>query len=159
MFRASEVFAFARAIEQNGRAFYQAMAAGARDNQVQQLFQRLAREEAQHILDFERLAARVAAYDPPETYPGEYAEYMQALVDNNVFPRDLDPGELTRQISNDQDALKLAMGFEKDSLLFFGGLKNLVPDAEAAQVDELLRQERRHLCELHSALQDWVKRC
>lgn len=153
MFRASEVFEFARAIEQNGRDFYQAMAARARTPEIRRLFARLAQEEEQHILDFSRLAARAAPYDPPESYPGEYTAYMQALIDNNVFPRDLDPGDLARQIGNEKDAIKFAMGFEKDSLLFFSGLKNLVAESEAALVDELLRQERRHLCELHGALQ------
>lgn len=152
MFRASEVFEFARAIEQNGRDFYQAMAAGASQPGIRELFARLAREEEQHVRDFSLLAARAASYDPPESYPGEYAAYMQALVDNNVFTRDLDPINLARQIDNVKDAIKFAIGFEKDSLLFFGGLKKLVPESESALVDELLRQERRHLCELHGAL-------
>ncbi|GEA15716.1 hypothetical protein E308F_19600 [Moorella sp. E308F] len=47
-----------------------------------------------------------------------------------------------------------AIQFEKDALLFFSGLKNLVSVTETAVIDELLRQERRHLCELHSALQN-----
>lgn len=44
MSHASEVFEFARAIEANGRDFYQAMAASARQPEIQQLFARLARE-------------------------------------------------------------------------------------------------------------------
>ncbi|QGP93657.1 Rubrerythrin [Neomoorella glycerini] len=153
MFHASEVFEFARAIEENGRAFYQAMGTNARQPELRQLFARLSQEEEQHILDFTRLAARATPYDPPESYPGEYAEYMQALVDNSVFPRELDPETLAQQITTDQEAINLAIQFEKDSLLFFNGLKNLVSVTETAMIEELLRQERRHLCELHSVLQ------
>ncbi|MEW8958984.1 hypothetical protein MHOCP_13380 [Moorella humiferrea] len=154
MFHASEVFAFARAIEQKGQAFYQAMAASARDDRARKLFQRLALEEGQHILDFEQLASKATPYDPPESYPGEYEAYMQALVDSNVFPKDLHPETLAKQITNDEEALNFAIQFEKDALLFFSGLKNLVSVTETAMIDELLRQERRHLCDLHSALQN-----
>jgi len=153
VFHASEVFEFAQAIEANGRDFYQAMATSARQPEIQQLFARLAREEEQHILDFTQLAQRATPYDPPESYPGEYEEYMQALVDNSVFPRDLDVKALVREITTDKEALDLAIRFEKDGLLFFSGLKNLVSTVETHLLDDLLRQERRHLCELHSALQ------
>lgn len=78
---------------------------------------------------------------------------MQALVDNSVFPRDLDVKALVREITTDKEALDLAIRFEKDGLLFFSGLKNLVSAVETHLLDDLLRQERRHLCELHSALQ------
>ncbi|HBT46867.1 MAG TPA: rubrerythrin [Peptococcaceae bacterium] len=152
MFRASEVFNFAIAIEKKGRTFYRAMAAAAKDDRARQLFQRLAQEEEQHVLDFARLAEGVGSYDPPESYPGEYDAYMEALVNSHVFSRDLDPEALAEEILSDKEALDLAIRFEKDSLLFFAGLRNLVSQTEVRFIDELLRQERRHLCELHSLL-------
>ena len=154
MFHASEVFAFAQAIEKSGQAFYQAMAQNATQAEVQQLFARLAAEEAQHIQDFARLAAQAAPYDPPESYPGEYNDYMQALVDTSVFPQNLDAAALAKEIGSDRAALELAVRFEKDALLFFGVLKNLVSVTEADQLEELLRQERRHLQALHAALKE-----
>ncbi|GFN23977.1 ferritin-like domain-containing protein [Thermanaeromonas sp. C210] len=154
MFRASEVFAFARAMEEKGRAFYQAMADGARDDKVRRLFERLALEEARHIRDFDELASTAAPYDPPESYPGEYEAYMQALVDSNIFPKDIQPEALAGQIGSDKEALNFAIQLEKEALLFFSGLKNLVSLTETSLIDELLRQERRHLCELHSALEE-----
>lgn len=153
MFHASEVFELARSIEVNGRDFYQALATNARQPEIRQLFAHLAREEEQHIIDFTQLAERATPYDPPETYPGEYREYMQALADNSVFPKNLDVEALAREITTDKAALELAIRFEKDSLLFFSGLKNIVSVVENRLMDDLLRQERRHLCELHSALQ------
>jgi len=150
MFRASEVINFAIAIEKNGHKFYQTMAEASIDEKVKQVFRRLAREEQQHILDFTHLADKVSGYDPPESYPGEYEDYMEALVNSHVFPQEVDPESLAKAISSDKEALDLAIRFEKDSILFFEGLKNLVSHTEVKYIDELLRQERRHLCELYS---------
>lgn len=150
MFRASEIFDFALAIEKNGQAFYQAMAALAKDERVKELFQRLAEEEAQHFQDFGRLKEKVTSYNPPESYPGEYEAYMKALVNSHIFSQKLDPEALAQGISSDQEALDLAIQLEKDALLFFTGLRNLVSYVEVKFVDELLAQERKHLCELHS---------
>ncbi|MDN5348171.1 MAG: hypothetical protein PWP65_1735 [Clostridia bacterium] len=152
MFRAAEIFAFALAIEKNGRDFYLAMSAAAEEEAVKKLFNRLAAEEEQHIQDFKKLGEQAAVYDPPETYPGEYEAYMQALIASSVFSKELKPEELTRAIKTDHEALNLALSLEKDAILFFSGLANLISSTEVALVQELLRQERRHLYELQGAI-------
>lgn len=150
MFRASEIIDFAIAIEKNGHSFYQTLAETVEEPKVKQVFRRLAEEEKQHIADFNRLADQVSGYDPPESYPGEYAEYMEALVNNHVFPQSLDPEAVAQSVSSPAEAIELAIRLEKDSLLFFEGLKNLLSHTEVKPIEELIRQERRHLCELYS---------
>ena len=147
-FRAREVVDFARQIERRGQAFYRALAAKAANPQVKELFAALAEEEKAHEDLFGRMLSGLEGYQPPESYPGEYQEYVQALLDAHVFARDLSPEELAGRAAGPGEALDMAIGFEKDSLVLFYELRSLVPEQERAAVDNLIREEQRHIRQL-----------
>ena len=55
-------------------------------------------------------------------------------------------GELTaRSIKSDKEAIDKAIGFEKDSIIFYEGMKKVVPDYDKKTVDALIIQEQDHL--------------
>lgn len=148
LFKPREVVEFAMNIEKNGQAFYRALAGKAGDAEAKNVFVFMADEEDAHYNIFKKLAAKMESFDPPETYPGEYEEYMRELVDNHIFTRDTDPVELAGRINNSLAAVDLALGFEKDSILFFHELKKLMPDLEQRAIDELIAEEGRHVKKL-----------
>ncbi|MBP1762923.1 MAG: hypothetical protein H6Q64_2465, partial [Firmicutes bacterium] len=48
-------------------------------------------------------------------------------------------------IKNDQDILRIAIGFEKDSIVIFQEFKNAVNQAGAETLEKLINEEREHI--------------
>ncbi|HHW43383.1 MAG TPA: ferritin family protein [Desulfotomaculum sp.] len=144
-FRAREIVEFARQIEQKGQQFYQAMAGKAVNDRVKEIMLSLAAEEKEHEAIFTRMLTGLEDYNPPETYPGEYEEYVRALVEGHMFNREPSPEVLACRAGGPGEALDMAIGFEKDSLIFFYELRQLVPEAERSTVDKLIREEQKHV--------------
>ena len=58
--------------------------------------------------------------------------YLKAIADGNVFDMKKEPDEQLTGKETIEDILKLAIEAEKDSIVFYLGLKNFVP-AEAGK--------------------------
>jgi rubrerythrin len=141
---AGDVFEVAIQIEKHGEKFYR-YAAGLTDNpKMKEVFGYAADEEAKHRKIFEKMAEKVEAdYKPPESYPGEYCNYVRAYSDNLVFPED----ELNQQfkaIKAVEDALEFAIQKEIESILYYLEMKNFVPASQREEVDRIIEEERKH---------------
>ncbi|WP_161486037.1 ferritin-like domain-containing protein [Desulfotomaculum copahuensis] len=147
-FRAKEIVEFGRRVEKNGLAFYRTVAEKTADAGVKEIFNYLAAEEEEHERIFAAMLPGLEDYNPPESYPGEYQDYVRVLVDEHVFSSDTDPVALAAKVNNALEALNLAIGFEKDSILFFYELRGLVPERERATVDKLIHEEQKHIRKL-----------
>lgn len=159
MFRASEVIELACKIEANGEALYRAMAQETTIVEVRDLLEQLAAAERQHVADFQQIGRGLDYYESAETYPGEYDEYAQALVDTNVFCQDLDIGQLIKEAGSDLGMIQLALRFEKESILFLTTFRSLVFAAkEARAVEALINQEHEHIIKLVELQQKLVNR-
>lgn len=132
-------------IEKNGMAFYTALAAKAEGEEAKEIFAFMAGEESTHYLTFENLAQKMAAYGVPEPFEDEFRDYMQELVDSNVFSKDIDVGALAAGLTNPVEAINLALDFEKDSVIFFLQFRLVVPEEEKFMVEELINEENRHI--------------
>ena len=49
----------------------------------------------------------------------EHVNYIRELIDNIIFTKDLDPAALAEKTSSPVEAIDLALGFEKDSVIFY----------------------------------------
>ena len=57
-----------------------------------------------------------------------------------------------------EEILALALVMEKDSILFYLGLKDMVPQKYGKdKIDEIILEERRHVAKLTSVLNDLYK--
>jgi rubrerythrin len=90
----------------------------------------------------------VHKYEPPEAYPGEYFAYMNALASSYVFTQKDKGEEAAKNTKNDEEAIGLGIGFEKESILFYVGMKKVVPEHDHKVIDELIMQEQSHLEQL-----------
>jgi rubrerythrin len=144
-FKGMDVLTFAVEIEKNGKKFYENVAQNSDDPKVKEIFSWLKDQEEQHVLDFEKLLDKVNYYQPNETYSGEYMEYVKALVDNHVFHTGVDAKALAETVKSRKDALELGLKFEKDSILFFTELKNVVAPRDHGVIEDLITQEREHI--------------
>ncbi|MFC1658600.1 ferritin family protein [Candidatus Omnitrophota bacterium] len=145
IFAGSEVVELGIQIEKNGRDFYNAVAGQSKNPKAKEIFQFLEGEEKKHIAVFEKILDTVNKYEPPESYPGEYFAYMNSLASGYVFTQKDKGSEIAKKVSADKQAVELGIGFEKDSITFYEGMKRVVPEQSHKVVDELIKQEQSHL--------------
>jgi len=148
IFAASEVVELGIQIEKNGRDFYNTLVKQSKNQKAQDIFKYLAGEEEKHIAVFQKILSSLENYQPAEAYPGEYFAYMSALAGEYVFTQINKGEEIAKGIKNDKEAVEKGIGFEKDSIIFYEGMKKVVPDYDQKVVDELIAQEQKHLRQL-----------
>jgi len=152
-FNADEVFEMAEQIERNGMRFYREAAENISDASVRPVFLDLAAMEAEHEKVFASMRADLpdeerepTVFDPE----GEAALYLRALADLQVFgkegeedfilPEDLPEQEKIRKI------LQAAIGLEKESIVFYLGIKELVPARFGKdKIDKIIKEEMGHI--------------
>ena len=153
---AAEALKWALEIEKNGEAFYNAVAAKSAailDDEVRALFEDLAAQERGHYQVFQKMLDE-ARPDPDLSKVDyeEYQTYLQVALDSALFAG---PGKgltLAKQAQDRQTALRAAMGFEKDTLLFYYDLREMVSRAEREAISGIIREEKTHLRRLAGML-------
>lgn len=148
IFSASEIVELGIQIEKNGRDFYNTLGGQTNNPKTREIFEYLAGEEEKHIAVFQEILAKVENYEPAESYPGEYFAYMNALAGEYVFTKKEQGQKLAKIIKTDKEAVDLGIGFEKDSIIFYSGIKKAVPEYGQELVEELIIQEQKHLAQL-----------
>ena len=147
-FYANELINIAIGIERRGIAFYEVIAKSIQSATGRDIFRYLAGMEREHVKIFEGMLSEVDKYQIPEAYMGEYGAYLQALVDNAVFTDDLVTSEMAAKADSDIKAVELGISAEKDSILFYYGMKDLMPEPAQKMVDKIIAEEKTHLTQL-----------
>ena len=152
-FSATDVVGTAIEIERRGRNVYSKAAAAATNPDVKSFLEFFAGEEARHQSIFEAMAGRVGKADiPAGSNEEEYMDYVQALLDSHAL---FCGGAPEKDLANAHDAIEaieLASRFEKDTILYFREMMDLLPEAEATIVGQCLDEERGHLRQLRAML-------
>lgn len=147
-FSGEEIVQLAVAIEKQGQKFYEIAASKVDDPEVKAMFELLANEEAQHIKDFEKLGEKLTGdFTPNESYVGEYGDYLKVLIDNHVFNHD-NIEKFLENLTVAREAMAIAFRFEKDSILIFQELYNVVNEEGKGILAELIEQEKQHIKKL-----------
>lgn len=148
IFAGSEIVELGVQIEKNGRDFYSILAKKSKNQPAKDVFGYLAGEEEKHIAIFQEILDNLVKYEPPESYPGEYLAYMNALASEYIFTQKDKGEEIAKSIKTDNQAVDMGIGFEKDSIIFYEGMKKAVPEHDHKVIDELITQEQSHLRQL-----------
>lgn len=148
IFSASEVVELGIEIEKNGRDFYNVLAKQFKQTKASGVFEFLAIEEEKHIKAFEGILAKVEKYQPQGLDADEYSAYMRSLASEHVFTQKNKGEEIAKAIKTSEEAIQKGIGFEEDSIVFYEGMKKIVPDYDQKVMDELIRQEQHHLKQL-----------
>ena len=157
-FSGSELLEIAVGIERNGAAFYQALADKTQNKDAKAIYDYLASEERKHLNTFQSMLSSVGKYRPLETYAGEYMLYLKSLVDSTVFTDITAAQQKAEKISNEIEALATGIQAEKDSILFYSEMQNLVPKSDRQVVYNIINEEKGHLRQLHELKQIVQKR-
>ena len=148
-YNAAEVAGAAVEIERRGQTFYKEAAAAAQDADTRKFFLFFAGEEARHEQLFLSLQKRVGTVELPAwATEVEYADYLGSLLDSHSLFND--PPSVAGMAKT--QAVRMAMGFEKDTILFFHEMKALLPDSESPFIDQCIEEEKRHLKQLGDLL-------
>ena len=148
-FNAFEIFEIAEHIERNGARFYRRAAEVVSDGDVKETLERLAQMEDEHEKTFAEMRShllvaerQITAFDPLS----EIAQYLHELADGHIFDLRTD---VDRQVESDvttEDILRMSISAEKDSIVFYLGLKELVSaEAGKERVEGIIREEMEHL--------------
>ena len=149
-FNANEILKMAEQIERNGYQFYTAAAENAGDSQAKEFLLKLADMERQHEVYFASIRNQLSVQEKEMTVfdpQGEVESYLRALAGTRVF------FEKKIDITSMEEILKAAIVTEKDSIVFYLGMKNAVPERLGSdKVDEIIEEEMRHITMLSERL-------
>ena len=151
-FNAGEILEMAQEIERNGARFYRRAAGGTVESRNRQLLVHLAAMEDEHEKIFTSMRANLTdaerattVFDPDD----QAALYLRAMADGHVFDVKADPAELFTGKETMENILQTAMGMEKDSIVFYLGMKELVPERLGKdRIDAIIKEEMGHLASL-----------
>jgi len=154
-FNADEVFEIAEQIERNGAKFYRITAKNIEDENKKKLLFHLAEMEDEHELTFKNMRERLSEdektmtqFDPDDETSG----YLRALADTRVFyEKEVDTLSF-------EEILKNAIAAEKDSIIFYLGMKDVVPAHLGKQkLESIIKEEMEHISLLSKELLELKK--
>lgn len=156
-FNADEIFQMAEQIERNGSAFYRRAAALSPGSKTAQIFLKLATMEDEHERIFAHMRAqlsqeerRISIADPE----GQAKEYLKAWADGHVFNVHISPAEKLRGRERPEEILRWAIDQEKESIVFYLGMKEAIPERLGrGRIDEVIKEEMRHIGVLSKELE------
>jgi rubrerythrin len=141
LFYLSEIVKFAIEKEQESFDLYTKMSEQVSDAAIKSIFQKLAQEETKHKIYYADMLSGIKQEQSPGVKEGEeYQAYMEALIASSrstSIPTPTDMKDVNK-------VLDFAIAREKDSVLFYSGLKNLVPANAHDHIDLIIREEERH---------------
>jgi rubrerythrin len=142
-FNADEVFEMAEQMERNGAKFYRDAAENTADASNKEMLIGLSKMEEAHEKMFESMRAELKAAEKASTVfdpSGEAGVYLRALVDSRVF------FEKEVDVKSMVEILKAAIEAEKDSIVFYLGMKEAVPkNLGKDRIEAIIKEEMGHI--------------
>jgi rubrerythrin len=123
---------------------------------MKDMFLNMAAMEDGHLKTFEAMRKELAAQEKDPTVFDPYNEatlYLQTMADSKGSEGLKSPTEKLTGNETVQELLEIAIGAEKNSVLFYVGLKDLVSaQAGRDKVEAIIREEVRHVADLRKQL-------
>lgn len=142
-FTADDMFEIAEQLESNGARFYRTAAQAVADSASKEFLLKLAVMEDDHQRTFAHMRAQLGQAEKASTVfdpDNEAALYLRALADTRVFyQKEIDTSSLTA-------ILKDAITAEKDSIVFYLGMREAVPQGMGRdRLDAIIKEEMSHI--------------
>jgi rubrerythrin len=149
-FNADDIFEMAQQMERNGAAFYKTAAEAIDDESSKKFLLELAKMEVGHEKTFAEMRSTLCDSEKTSTVfdpEGESIHYLRALADTRVFfQKEIDTSSL-------EAILKDAITAEKDSIVFYLGMREAVPENLGRdRLDDIIKEEMGHIRILSKAL-------
>jgi len=147
-----DFFQLIRRLEKKASLFYRRASDMSPDQVCRDLFDDLAKMESDHEQVFEGIGHHMAGRRLARG-ADRYAKHWPAIAGRMLS--DLD-ASLARKFSGRrarEDILRAAMDFEKETIVFFSGLKEMIPfKPDKQEIDRVIREEVGHIISLGGQL-------
>jgi len=142
-FSADDIFEMAEQLERNGAKFYKDAANANKEGEAHDFLLTLAGMEVEHEKTFATLRADLSKEEKTSTVfdpNGESGLYLKALVDMRVFfEKEID-------VSSMKEVLTSAITAEKDSIVFYMGMKDMVRGKLGKErLESIIKEEMGHI--------------
>jgi rubrerythrin len=149
---ADEIIEIAMHLEESGEVFYNAAADKATEAGAKALFEELALQEQYHRRAFQHMGRGVVEVALSPEQWGEFQAYTGALLQNHFFANPENALNIAAEAEDEQSALRAALSFEKETLLFFHELRDAVRGPGQQTVDRIIQEEKQHVQRLAGLL-------
>lgn len=155
LLQATDMFEMAMQVEKSGEAFYHAAADKVDSTGVKDLFEDLALQEVKHYEFFRSLFQSIRGRPLLSVEQwDEYQGYLGATVSSAFFEGPDRALAVAESVKDHQEAVRMAIEFEKETLLFFYDLRDIVPDSGKRAIHDIVEEEKSHIRRLARMLQD-----
>lgn len=156
-FNADEVFEMAEEIERNASRFYREASEKAADTDTKTMLLDLAAMEDNHEKTFAQMRKELSQSEKePTTFDpeNEVAQYLQTLADFHGTEGKISPTEKLTGAESMTEILKIALQAEKNSIAFYVGIKDLVPNKNGKdKIQAIIIEEMAHVSTIGGKLQ------
>jgi len=150
-FTADEIYEIAEQIERNAAEFYRESAERCPNQDIKNMLLDMSEAESDHLRTFQNMReklteeAGLSIFDPF----GRSAEYLQAIADARSWEGRINPTQALTGNETAKEIIQIAMESEKEMIVFYVGLKDLVYfKAGKDKVEEIIIEELRHISAL-----------
>ena len=159
-FNVDEIFQMAEQIERNGAQFYRKIAERSPKGDLRNLFLKFADMEEEHEKVFISMRAELSDKDKKSTVfdpEGESAQYLRALADLRVFDENSEEGfAFSKDLADEENmkrAFRAAIDLEQESIVFYQGMKEFVPEGLGRnKINDIIKEEMGHISILTNKL-------
>jgi len=155
-FSIEEIFELAERIEHNGAKFYGKAASQMTNQNYKLLLLDLVDMEEKHERVFAYLKEKIVdqklgqgLLDPDASA----VQYLRSFADGAIFDLKADPSEFLSTKRSLEEILRFAIGLEKDSIVYYYGIQELIPkDLGKEQIYTIIKEEMRHISFLNDKI-------
>ena len=159
-FNADEIFEMAEEIERNAEKFYRQAAKIAPDKETKKYFLDLAVMEAGHLITFEEMRAQLSPQEKTQSLfdpDNQAALYLKTMADSRGWEGKASPTDEFYGDEKIEDILKIAVDAEKNSVVFYTGIKDLVPPKVGKdKIEAIIKEELGHIAALNKRLAELI---
>ncbi|MDH5185439.1 MAG: ferritin family protein [bacterium] len=157
-YSAVEVIEMAIKTEEAGKTFYGGVAKNTDNAKLKELFAFLAGEEEKHKQVFSDLYQTIK--ESPASVPYDWAEmslYLKAITDSKFFLGKDKAINLVKEAKTPEQALDFALGFERDTMLFYTEIMTIVSEKNRDLIAKIVAQEKSHIRQLQALKEGLTK--
>ena len=152
-FNPDEILEMAEQIEKKGARFYLQAAEATHDSDMRTLLEQLAAMEEVHEKIFAKMRATLTKEEITFNADPQISAYLNAWADGHAFDVKSDPVKRIKDQENIESILNIAIGLEKETIMFYLGLKHGVNKKNYQdRIDDVIKEEMGHVTSLSNKL-------
>ncbi|MCK9223715.1 MAG: ferritin family protein [Candidatus Muirbacterium halophilum] len=160
-YNAYEIIEMAKKMERNAALFYEKASQQVENQKVKNLLSDLAKMEKVHEVvfdDLKNLFSDAEWANMNISSDNEMLRYLESMADVIVFNWKMDEKEIGNMSDIDY-VFRFAIGKEKESVLYYMGIKQLVPETLGKdKIEEIIKEEMKHVAILSDVWKQYSKK-